>query len=149
MVKEDDASNLRFDGSVWCNLQIAFRQVDKLFTDELQDTGLAVVELYILRALYEEDGRTASQLAIAVGRAPTSFTPNIDKLEEKKLIERRLDPKDRRAIRLHLTQEAEARRDEVIGLAHRVDKKVAKNFTPEDFRSFLRVLATFQTLDSL
>ena len=53
--------------------------------------------------LYDEDGQHASELARAVGRAATSFTPNLDKLQDKALIERRPDPGDRRAVRIYLT----------------------------------------------
>jgi DNA-binding MarR family transcriptional regulator len=95
--------SLRFNGSVWCNLDIALRNMDQLYRQSMQSLGLSVIELYILRALYERDGQHASELARAVGRAATSFTPNLDKLQNKGLIERRPDPGDRRAVRIYLT----------------------------------------------
>jgi DNA-binding MarR family transcriptional regulator len=79
----DKNSPLRFDGSVWCNLDVALRNVDQIFRQEIKPEGLTVIEWYILRALYDSDGRHASELARAVGRAATSFTPNLDKLQDK------------------------------------------------------------------
>ena len=82
---------LLFDGSVWCNLDIALRSVDQVFRQAIRPLDLTVIEWYILRSLFQEDGQHASELARAVGRAATSFTPNLDKLQKKGYIERRPD----------------------------------------------------------
>ena len=71
---KERVSTLRFDGSVWCNLDIALRNLDQVFNRVVQPLGLTIIEWYILRALYERDGQHASELARAVGRAATSFT---------------------------------------------------------------------------
>lgn len=143
----DRISNLRFGGSTWCNLDIALRNVDQLFHRAIQPHGLSVIEWYILRALYEQDGQHASELARSVGRAATSFTPNLDKLQRKGLIERRPDASDRRAVRIHLTQLAQEQRENIMGSATDLDKQIASLFTPEEFESFQRVLATLQTIN--
>jgi len=145
---KDKISSLRFGGSVWCNLDIALRNVDQLFNRAIQPLGVAsVIEWYILRALYEQDGQHASELARSVGRAATSFTPNLDKLQDKGLIERRPDPSDRRAVRIFLTSKAQDQREETLSAASDLDEQIAELFDGEDFESFLRVLATLQTIN--
>lgn len=141
----DKKSNLLFNGSVWCNLDVALRNVDHLFRQASGPLGLTPLEWYILRALYEKDGQHASELSQAVGRAATSFTPNLDKLENKGLIERRPDPSDRRAVGIYLTEEGHARRDVVLKKAHAIDQKIKALFNDADFDAFQRVLATLQT----
>lgn len=138
--------NLRFDGSVWCNLDIALRNVDQLFRRAVRPLGLTVIEWYILRALYEQDGQHASELARAVGRAATSFTPNLDKLQQKDLIERRPDPSDRRAVRIFLTDRAREVREQVQGTAEDVDKRVANMYSIKDYKSFQEVLSSLQAV---
>lgn len=64
---------------------------------------MPLVQMFILDSLYEQDGQMASSLAKAVGRAATSFTPILDKLEKRGLILRKPHPNDRRAIRIFLT----------------------------------------------
>lgn len=139
--------NLRFNGSIWCNLDIALRNMDQLFRHSMQSMGLSVIELYILRALYERDGQHASELARAVGRAATSFTPNLDKLQQKGLIERRPDPGDRRAVRIYLTQAAEACREEVMENTRKIDERIEQMFSEADFQAFQRVLSGLQNLE--
>ncbi|MEO0564750.1 MAG: MarR family winged helix-turn-helix transcriptional regulator [Chloroflexota bacterium] len=121
--------------------------MDQLFTRAAQSHNLSVIEWYILRALYEQNGQHASELARSVGRAATSFTPNLDKLQNKGLIERRPDPSDRRAVRIFLTNTAEAQRDEVLGAIEGLDDEIGRLFDDDDFESFLRVLATLQSIN--
>ena len=140
-------TQLRFNGSVWCNLDIALRNLDQLFNRAIQPLGLTIIEWYILRALYERDGQHASELARAVGRAATSFTPNLDKLQQKNYIERRPDPTDRRAVHIYLTDLAEQHRKEVLNAAKEIDAEIRQLFNGEQFDTFLNVLASIQTLE--
>lgn len=145
---EREITNLRFEGSVWCNLDIALRNIDQVFRQAVRPLGLTVIEWYILRALYEQDGQHASELANAVGRAATSFTPNLDKLQDKDLIERRPDPSDRRAVRIFLTSEAHHMREELLEVVDEVDGMVADQFPQVDFATFLDVLAVLQDMEA-
>jgi DNA-binding MarR family transcriptional regulator len=141
----EKTSSLRFDGSVWCNLDIALRNLDQVFRRVVRPLRLTVIEWYILRALYEEDGQHASDLARAVGRAATSFTPNLDKLQEKGYVERRPDPGDRRAVRIYLTTKGEDARKQVNDGAREIDQELANLFPQAQFETFLDVLGTLQT----
>jgi len=132
---------------VWCNLDIALRNLDQLFGRAIQPLGLTIIEWYILRALYERDGQHASELARAVGRAATSFTPNLDKLQQKGFIERRPDPTDRRAVHIYLTSPAEQHREEVLNSARLVDQQIRKMFSDEEFETFQSIVAYLQTLE--
>jgi DNA-binding MarR family transcriptional regulator len=132
---------------VWCNLDIALRNIDQVFQRSLRPFDLTVIEWYILRALYEQDGRHASDLAQAVGRAATSFTPNLDKLQNKGLIERRPDPGDRRAVRIYLTEQGRNCRDSILKVANRLDERVREMFPDGEFETFLSVVSTLQTFN--
>ena len=140
-------TQLRFNGSVWCNLDIALRNLDQLFNRAIQPLGLTIIEWYILRALYERDGQHASELARAVGRAATSFTPNLDKLQQKGYVERRPDPTDRRAVHIYLTDLAERHRKEVLSTAKEIDIEIRQLFDQGEFDTFMNVVATMQTLE--
>lgn len=144
LTMEEKNATLRFDGSIWCNLDIALRNVDQLFRQYIQPTGLTVIEWYILRALYEQDGQHASELASAVGRAATSFTPNLDKLQDKGLIERRPDETDRRAIRIFLTESAHKRRSDILKRTGEAEEQLSNLIPSEDLETFQNVLSLLQ-----
>lgn len=139
-------ANLYFDGSVWCNVDIALRQVNTLYNQELESLGLTVVEWYILRMLYEQDGQMASRLADGVGRPPTSFTPILDGLEEKGFIERRPHPSDRRAVRIHLTTEGKALEARVLASVEQIESKIQQHFSSKDWQRYESVIADLQKM---
>ena len=140
------SSELRFNGSLWCNLDIALRSVDQVFKRTIEPAGLSVIEWYILRALYRRDGQHASELARIVGRAATSFTPNLDKLQKKGYIERRPDAADRRAVRIHLTDKGNQARDLVLESAKKVDKEMKELFSAKVNEVFSNTLLQLQSL---
>jgi DNA-binding MarR family transcriptional regulator len=130
-------------------MDVALRNLDQIIGAYLRQHNISVIEWYILRALYQQDGVKASKLARAVGRSATSFTPNLDRLQEKGLIERRQDFADRRAIRVYLTAKGQSLRDDVLRSASEVDQYIARHFTPHEFQTFLSVLERLQTLRGL
>jgi len=145
-IATNNPQELLFDGSVWCNLDIALRNVDQYFRQMIRPHDLTVIEWYILRSLYERDGQHASELARAVGRAATSFTPNLDKLQNKGLIERRPDRSDRRAVRIYLTNQGHDLRDEVLESARQIDETIEGLFTQSEYMEFQNALARLQAI---
>jgi DNA-binding MarR family transcriptional regulator len=141
-----DSQQLRFDGSLWCNLDIALRNLDQVYGQAVTPLGLNIIEWYILRALLEEDARHASELARSVGRAATSFTPILDKLQDKGLIERKADPSDRRAVRITLTDKARQQKRAIQDAANRIEKWLDGTIDRADREAFLRVLLHLQSL---
>lgn len=142
-------AHLRFDGSVWVNMDIALRRLDQVIGRIIAPLNLTVIEWYILRALYEQDGQHASELARAVGRAATSFTPNLDKLQARGLIERKPDPSDRRAVHIYLTSAGERLRSTVQRMSSELDDVFRSRFEPEELEGFLAVLADLQNFDEV
>ena len=138
-------SDMRFDGSVWCNIDVTLRNLEAIYTQQIESMGLTVVEWYIMRTLYEEDGQMASRLADAVGRAATSFTPILDKLEAKGYIERRSHPSDRRAILVYLTKKGRSIEKEVMASLD-IENKLRQQFKNSDWQAFQNVVTSLQTM---
>jgi DNA-binding MarR family transcriptional regulator len=132
---------LRFDGSLWVNVDVALRSLDQVYGRAINDLELGVIEWYVLRALYQQDGQHASELARAVGRAATSFTPILDQLEDSGLVERRPDKQDRRAVLIYLTDEGKALRRRIRASAEGVEKVVRRVADEAEWASFQKVLA--------
>jgi len=69
--------------------------------------GLSRSNWLVLWQLDREQGLKQADLAERMNVAPASLARQIDKLEQEKLVERRLDAQDRRCFRLYLTPRAE------------------------------------------
>ena len=139
-------AGLRFNGSVWCNLDIALRKVDEIYKEEVHTLDLTVVEWHILRELYEEDGQMATHLAKGIGRPPTSFTPTLDQLVDKGLMRRQFHPSDRRSVLMFLTDKGQALREPIEKMAVRIEEKLCEQIMSRDWQGFQQVVANFQNL---
>lgn len=140
--------NLPLDGSVWRNVDSALRSVDRLYNTPFESLDLNVIQAYILRALYEQDGQRPSDLAQIVGRPPTSFTPILDKLEGKGLIHRSPHPSDRRSIRIYLTASGLKLREPILTGFQEADETIQQQVEADDLSQFLSILHSLQSIRS-
>ena len=81
--------------------------------------------LGVLLVLWREDGLKAIDLSRRAGLEPSSMTGLLDRMEGDGLLNRSADPHDRRAQRIHLTEEGRGARDPVMKV---VDKVLADSF---------------------
>ncbi len=88
-------------------------------------TEVDFIEYRILKSLLENDGQMASKLAISVGRVATSFTPILDRLENKGWVIRTPHANDRRAVKIFI---AEGKALDAKALVATIDMKIEKLF---------------------
>lgn len=143
----NEPSELRFDGCIATNIEQAYRHLEHVYERLINPLGLNVLEWYTLRALYDEDGLTASHLAAQVCRHPSSMTALLDRMEEKKLLRRQVDSEDRRSVRIYLTKSGRALETEVQRIAEGLDQLVERLITPDQMQVFLHVLGVLQHIE--
>jgi DNA-binding MarR family transcriptional regulator len=146
-------NHLKMGGANWVNLWIAesaTRQVVESVSKKA-GLGLTAIEVCMLAVLFKQDGgMKASVLAAKLGRAATSFTPNIDKLAAKGFIERRPDAGgDRRAVNLHATDKAVKHKADILGALEDAEETIRRQIgvTADEWTAFQRVLAGMQSVE--
>jgi len=87
-----------------------------------------------------------SQLANAVGRPVTSFTPILDHIEAQKLIKRFPHPSDRRAVIINLTEQGRALEEQVKAGAAHIDNTVRRKFMEKEWNSYEAVVVNLQQM---
>lgn len=70
--------------------------------------GLSHFQAHLIGDLLDRDGQTIKELAERAFIKPSNFTPLVSSLEQRGLIERRRDEKDKRSFRLFLTEKGRA-----------------------------------------
>ncbi len=138
--------SLRFDGCLATNIEQAYRHLEQVYEHLVSVLGLSVLEWYALRALYREDGLSASRLACDVCRHPSTMTALLDRMEEKHLLRREIDADDRRGIRVYLTDQGRAYQPRVEGVAAQVDTLLNDLVTPDQLAAFQYVLSVLQNV---
>jgi DNA-binding MarR family transcriptional regulator len=78
--------------------------VHQMFKAELAPFGVTPGQYGVLRCLWDENGQTARKLAERLVLDGSTITGILDRMEQKGLIEKLPDPKDRRALQVCLTE---------------------------------------------
>jgi MarR family transcriptional regulator, organic hydroperoxide resistance regulator len=90
--------------SVIAGLEATLHRVLDRLAAELADLGLTHGEVNALAQLEPGAPRTVAELQGATGQRASTLTGVLDRLERRGLVERRLNPRDRRSFTVGLTE---------------------------------------------
>jgi MarR family transcriptional regulator, organic hydroperoxide resistance regulator len=109
----------------------------------LSEVGITPPQFVALQWISEEKGITIGELSSQLFLAFSTTTDLVDKLEEKALVERRKDEKDKRLVRIYLLSKGEAIIQSVIRKRQQFLEKTISDLPNEVMENFQ------QGLDSL
>ncbi|MGE5398348.1 MAG: MarR family winged helix-turn-helix transcriptional regulator [Chitinophagales bacterium] len=118
----------------------AQQSVHQLFKAELAPLGVTPGQYGILRCLWDENGQTAKQMAERLCLDGSTVTGILDRLEQKGLIKKQTDPKDRRALRVVLTKEGKALEKPIDQAIISANIKALEKFNDEQSKSLKELL---------
>ena len=72
---------------------------------DIADSGLTAQQVNLLRILATTDGLTLKQISERMSLAHSTVSGIVDRLEQRKVVERRLDEKDKRFSHIYLGKE--------------------------------------------
>lgn len=104
------------------NLKATNKKVEKYMTSFFEDIGINVAQSFILSCLLDNDGCTLSEISTRAQIENSSLTTMADKLERLGLVERKLDPQNRRVIRLFLTDSGRELAEKVLKAGEEFDQ---------------------------
>src|ERR1700757_4162554 len=102
--------------------------------------GTTRAQWIVLFRLREQEGLSQVDLADVLELQPISLVRLLDRLVEHGLLERRHDPKDRRANRLYLTESGRKHVDDLDSLRDAIAKDVLRDLPPESIETSLATL---------
>jgi DNA-binding MarR family transcriptional regulator len=106
----------------------------------LAEHGISPSTWSFLRRLWDEDGLTQKELADALGLTPPTAVSAIDNLEQRGLVERRLNGSDRRKRHIYLTAEARQMVAELRPLAIEVNDIALADLSAAEAKQLMRLL---------
>ena len=122
------------------------RRLNKITKESISSYGLTTSQFFMLIALYEENGILISKLAEKVALDKATLTGIIDRLERDGLVERKNDPKDRRAIRVYLSKKAETMREKLLDIYHKNNTRFLSVLSPDERVVFERVVEKLESI---
>ena len=112
----------------------------RIFNRRVKDVGLTRTQWQVLYLLYQHDGQTQTELADTLTMAKPPLGKVVDRLEEDGWVERRDEPKDRRAKRVFLTEKVTP----LIGPLEKIVDEIAdittRGLSNTDREAFLKFL---------
>ncbi len=99
------------------SLRHCMKKIDRNLGESLDKFGISIPQSFILFCLLEDDGITLKEIGNRTLIDSSSMTVLVDKLEKEELVERRLDPQDRRAIRVFITDAGKVIAQEAVNIA--------------------------------
>jgi DNA-binding MarR family transcriptional regulator len=134
----NDIGHVPLESSVAAQL----RMVHRLFVRDLEhclsEHKINLGMWYFFRALWEEDGLTQRALSDRAGETSAAAVGQLRAMEKRGFIRRESDPKDKRKIRVFLTDEGR-RRNELLNYAAEVQSLALEGLTEGEI-GFLRLV---------
>jgi len=113
----------------------------------LEGVGLYRGQPPVLRALWENEGLTHSDLAKQLHVQPATITKMIQRMERAGFVQRRPDPEDERVSRVYLTEAGRAVQEDVQNIFQSLEEETLAGFGPEERTLLQRFL--FQLRENL
>jgi DNA-binding MarR family transcriptional regulator len=120
----------------------AARLIRRRFEHESRDMPMTSAQLQIVGRLARHEGLTQAALAGLLDIEPMTLSRHVDRMEAAGLVERRPDPKDRRARRLYTTEHARALIAPMRARAAVVYEDALAGLSPEERAALTRSLET-------
>jgi MarR family transcriptional regulator, transcriptional regulator for hemolysin len=106
------------------------------------ELGATRAQWRVLARLYRSGcGQRQVDLAESLDVEPITLSRMLDRLEEAGLIERRRDPEDRRAWRIHLTAKAQPIIDQLSAIGAEFQAELTEGLEPAECRRVSHILA--------
>ncbi len=121
-------------------LSVAFRTLKKKIESKLSPYDLTTPQWGVLSRLYEEDGLTLIELTKRLYSDPATIKLMIDKLEKKGLVKRIENEKDKRSLKIFLTENGKLLEEPLRELVKGVIKESLINFTKDEKVEIKRLL---------
>lgn len=115
----------------------------RVFDAMLQEAGIEEfngAQGRILYILWQEDNLPIVELSRRTGLAKTTLTGMLDRMEEKGFLERRFDKKDRRQVRIILSDNARELNDKYNRVSHAMNERFYRGFTDSEIEQFEETL---------
>lgn len=97
-------------------LDLVGKKLTRVQREHIRGADLTPAQYSVLSMLWDRDGRPFNELASGCCSSPSTITGIVDTLENKGLVSRVPNPKDRRSLLVRLTEDGSVLKDETPSL---------------------------------
>lgn len=122
-----------------------WHSLTKMYNRKAAEHDTSQTVAYILVNI-DKEGTPATQIACRLGMEATSLSRVLKKMENQKLIYKEVDEKDKRIMKIYLTNFGIEKRKSVKDILINFNKKLFKKVNKTDMKTFYKVLKIINEL---
>lgn len=121
-------------------LKLASQLMYRDFLERLEPYGLTPFHYLVLCCLWEEDGLSTSGIADKLKQLGATLTGVVDRMEDRNLVYRERDTRDRRIVRIWLTDEGKRLMNILPELGAQTINKATKEMSEAEQERVLKLI---------
>jgi DNA-binding MarR family transcriptional regulator len=143
--EESGVPNLPLERSVGYQIRMTHRLAQRALQARIEKRGVTVGMWYFLRALWERDGMTQSELSNCVGTMEPTTLSAVALMEKAGIVVRVRNKVDKRKINIFLSKKGHALRKELLPEAISVVEAAVRSLSDREVDLLLALLSVVQT----
>ncbi|EON75728.1 Transcriptional regulator, MarR family [Lunatimonas lonarensis] len=121
------------------HIKSCWHSISRMYNQQAAKEEITASMGYVLINIHSKEGTPATKIAPMLGLEPRSLTRVLKAMEEKRLVERKPDPGDRRSVRIFLTEEGKLKKTKAIETVMDFNLSVKEALTEEEALSFFTI----------
>jgi len=126
----------------------AGRKIQRYYNNRLAEHGITIGQSFILLSLRERDGQNVKELAEKLAIDSSAITGLVDRLEKADLVERRADERDRRALRIHLTDKGAKSVGTMVKLGNQFNEGLKEGLSKSELAALEKFFLVIDKLEA-
>jgi MarR family transcriptional regulator, lower aerobic nicotinate degradation pathway regulator len=110
----------------------AYQHAHAVTKRRLAAYGLTPVQQLVLAAVCQHEGISAGELGKKIALDPATLSGILDRMTERGWIEKRLDPEDKRLVRVFLTERAKELEPKLMEERDKANEEILRNLSLEE-----------------
>lgn len=120
-------------------IKTSWHSLSRLYNQKAQKHGMTTSTAFILLKISTSEGTPATKIAPLMGLESRSLTRALKNLEEKGYIYKEKDSKDRRSVRIYLTEKGKEKKGKAIETVKAFNQFVKDRVPDEKLNTFIQV----------
>lgn len=128
------------------HIKTTWHAISRMYNQQASKIDITMTIGFVLLNISSKEGTPATKIAPLMGLEARSLTRVLKNMEEKKLIFRKPDPKDKRSVRIFLTAEGKRKKEisrETVLIFNQV---INKEITQEKLKVFFEVIQSINNI---
>ncbi len=140
MAKRQEKKTDILEGFYCFRIGAVTRRIWRHVNREYAKYGLTVGQTFILFDLLDHDGSAVKDIAERVQVDSPAITGFVDRLIREELVERVVDPDDRRAMKIHLSPKGRELAIKLLPVAQTLNRKMEELVGGKEIKKLLQIL---------